>query len=107
MLHINYAKWDQTPQLLRLFAVEAPHARTRERYQALYEITQGVSAREVARRSGREDETVQRWVHSYNQGGPLRLIYRRSGGRPPFVPSWPQRLPSNSNARSSGIVNPP
>jgi hypothetical protein len=40
--------------MLRLFAVEAPHARTRERYQAVYEITQGLSASEVARRSGRE-----------------------------------------------------
>jgi hypothetical protein len=107
MLHVNYDKWDQTPAMLRLFAVEAPHARTRERYQAVYEITQGLSASEVARRSGREDETVQRWVHSYNEGGPERLIYRRSGGRPPFARSWPPRWPSNSNERSSATANPP
>ena len=85
MLRVNLEKWNHTPDALRLFAVHAPHERTRERFLALYDITQGLCAAAVAVQIGREDETVQRWVHLYNQEGPESLVYRRSGGRPPFV----------------------
>ena len=87
MLQIHTQKWNQTPEFLRLFALETPHIRTRERFLALYDISQGHSATAVAARLGREDATVQRWVHLYNERGPEALAYRRSGGRPPFVRS--------------------
>lgn len=87
MLRVNHQKWDHTPDHLRLFAVEAPHRRTRERFAALYEITQGNNATQVARQIGRTDETVHSWVHTYNEAGPQALIYGRPGGRPPFVRS--------------------
>jgi hypothetical protein len=40
MLRVDHARWDQTPADLRELAMSAPHPRTRERFLALYEITQ-------------------------------------------------------------------
>ena len=85
MLRVNYHKWGHRLDDLRLFAVEAVHPRTRERFLALYDIARGRSAARVARLIGREDETVHSWVHRFNHQGAPALIYRRSGGRPPFV----------------------
>ena len=87
MLHVDCARWAQTPEDLRHLALSARHARTRERALALYEITQQSCATRVAERIGRHPQTVMGWVHAYNQHGPEALIYRRTGGRPPFVPT--------------------
>lgn len=85
MLQIAYERWDQSPEDLRMFAQEAPHRRTRERFLALYEITQGKNATQVAQQIGREDETVHTWVHRYNELGAQALVFKRCGGRPPFA----------------------
>jgi hypothetical protein len=45
MLRVDHARWDQTPVDLRRLATSAPHPRTRERFLALYEITQEGSVR--------------------------------------------------------------
>ena len=39
VLRVDYARWGQSPQDLRSLALSAPHARTRERALALFEIT--------------------------------------------------------------------
>jgi transposase len=95
MLIVNYAKWGHKLSDLRMFAQDAPHHRTRERFLALYDIARGKSATRVARLIGRNDETVHGWVHQYNKRGTQALIYRRTGGRPPFVRRSPQRLPTS------------
>src|SRR5215210_608262 len=64
--------------------MSAPHARTRERALALYEITHGCCATRVAARTGRHPQTVMGWVHAYNAQGPDALGFRRTGGRPPL-----------------------
>jgi hypothetical protein len=81
---VDYARWGQTPEGLRSLALSAPHARTRERALALFEITQGRCATRVAGRTGRRAHTVMDWVHAYNQGGPDALAFRRTGGRRPL-----------------------
>ena len=48
MLRVEYARWDQTPADLRELAMSASHPRTRERFLALYEITQESCATRVA-----------------------------------------------------------
>jgi hypothetical protein len=58
MLRVDYARWDQTPEHLRHLALSAPHARTRERALALFDITQHSCATQVARRTGRRAHTV-------------------------------------------------
>src|SRR3954465_9584164 len=78
------ARWGQTPEDLRHLALSAPHARTRERAWALFDITPHRCGAPVAVRTGRRAHTVMDWVHAYNQGGPDALTFRRTGGRRPF-----------------------
>jgi Homeodomain-like domain len=106
MLKVDCAKWGHGPEDLRLFAQEAAHARTRERFLALYEITQGRTATHVAAATGRHDETVHQWVHRYNQDGPLALLYARTGGRPPFALNSPKRSVSRCCKPSSTWGSP-
>jgi hypothetical protein len=84
VLRVDCARWGQTPEDLRHLALSAPHARTRERALALFDITQHRCATQVAARTGRRAHTVMDWVHAYNRGGPDALVFRRTGGRRPF-----------------------
>jgi hypothetical protein len=88
MLSVDHARWGQTPEDLRRLAMSAPHRRTRERFLALHEITQeSRGATHVAMRAGRHPQTVMGWLRTDNAHGPDALIYRRTGGRPPFAPA--------------------
>jgi hypothetical protein len=106
MLRVDYQKWDQNVDDLRLFAIEAPHPRTRERFAALYDVAQGINATQVARQLTREDETVHRWVHTYNSRGPLALIFKRPGGRPPFARRSRPRFRTNWTKPSDKLPSP-
>src|SRR4051794_39040009 len=85
MLRVESARWGQTPADLRELAMSASHPRTRERFLALYEITQESCATRIAERTRRHPQTVMEWLHLYNTGGPEALTYQRTGGRPPFA----------------------
>ncbi len=85
MLTINLERWHHSPDRLREAALNANHPRTRERLLALYEITQGKHATQIGRETGRHPQTIMDWVHRYNQSGLQALVYRRTGGHPPFV----------------------
>jgi transposase len=81
--------------------MSAPHRRTRERFLALYEITQESCATRVAERTHRHPQTVLEWLHLYNTRGPEALAYQRTGGRPPFArrsrpPLARQSVPPNA-----------
>ena len=82
MLKVNTACWQQTPEMLRDQALNASHPRTRERFLALYEISQGESATQVAWQTQRNPQTVMSWVHRYNSSGPESLTFRHTGGHP-------------------------
>jgi hypothetical protein len=87
VLRVDYERWGQRSEDLHDLAVTAPHARSRERFLALYEMTAvGSSATRVAIRIGRHPQSVMQWVHLYNAGGPEAVSYHRTGGRPPFAP---------------------
>src|SRR3954454_5501386 len=89
VLRVDYARWGGTAEDLRHVALSAPHARTRERALALFDITQHSCATQVAMRTGRRAHTVMDWVHAYNQGGPDALVFRRTRRRPPcFARCW-------------------
>ena len=100
MLRVEYARWGQSPEDLRSLALSAPHARTRERALALFEITQGRCATRLAGRTGRHPQTVMGWVHAYNAQGPDTLAFRRTGGRRPFFAHSAQ---PNSARRSAPL----
>jgi hypothetical protein len=105
MVGIEFAKWGQTVEDLRRASLEAPHARTRERFQALYLVASGqFNATTCAAHIGRQDETVLGWVHRYNAHGPDAVAYRRTGGRAPLLrrPKWHRSsTPSRTSNRSS------
>jgi hypothetical protein len=103
MLRVDYERWGQTPQDLRQVATSAPHSRTRERFLALYEITQSSCATRVAPRTHRHPQTVMEWLHLYNTRGPEALAYRRTGGRRPFF----VRVAPPNSARSSVRLSAP
>ena len=87
MLRLTIEAWDQGVDDLRRLAIDAPHPRTRERFQALFMIASGAAnASAWAKQTGREDETILGWVHRYNAAGPQAMAYRRTGGAPPFCP---------------------
>jgi len=86
MIKLDLAKWNQSPDDLRQEATNAAHARTRERFLALYELAQqGRGASAMARRVGRHLQTVIRWAHLYNEAGPQALVFEHTGGVPPFL----------------------
>src|SRR3982751_4550382 len=58
VIRVDCARWGQTPEDLRHLALSAPHARTRERALALFDITQHRCASQVAGRTGRRAHTV-------------------------------------------------
>lgn len=86
MLKVDYVRWNQSKELLRIEALAAEHPRTRERLIALYEISEGKSATKVGKQSNRNPQTVMEWVHRYNKEGLKAVKYQRSGGRKPFFP---------------------
>jgi hypothetical protein len=51
----------------------------------LYEIgSEQTSANRWAEANGYQIETVLRWLHGYNAGGPEAVVYQRTGGRRPL-----------------------
>lgn len=105
MVRVDLAKWGQTPEDLRRLSLQAAHRRTRERFLALSQIADGAdNATTWAARYGRQDETVMKWVHTYNEKGPDALTYRRTGGGAPLLRPQklrPSSMPSNLPSRST------
>jgi hypothetical protein len=54
-LRVDHARWGQTPTDLRRLSMSASHPRTRERFLALYEITQESCATELRHARCRAD----------------------------------------------------
>jgi Homeodomain-like domain len=92
MLRIEHEKWNQSLADLYDRAVKAPHARTRERFMALYEIAgRGTNPTSWAAEIGRHSQSVQSWVHAYNEHGPDVLTFRHTGGWVPLFVRRPAR----------------
>src|SRR4051794_41987144 len=70
MLRVDCGRWGQTPDDLRRLALNAPHARTRQRALALYDMAQRSCATQGAARTRRHPQTVMGGVHAYHPPGP-------------------------------------
>src|SRR3954452_15594459 len=105
MLRVESARWGQTPADLRRLATSAPHPRTRERFLALYEITQESCATRIAGRTHRHPQTVMAWLHLYNTRGPEALTYQRTG--PPFARRSKPALARRVRAAQRSAAAPP
>lgn len=86
MLTVEYSRWGQAPDILRVLGLNAEHPRTRERFLALYAICGDKNASQVGRETGRNPQTVMAWVPRYHTVGPAALVYQHTGGRLPFLP---------------------
>lgn len=86
MVRPDFEKWEQSAAEMLRLTREAEHERTRERCLALYMIgTERTNATRWAEETGRQDVTVQSWVHSYNAQGMEGILYEHTGGRTPFL----------------------
>jgi transposase len=92
-----------TPADLRELAMSASHPRTRERFLALYEITQESCATRVAAQARRHPQTVMEWLHLYNT--PEALVYQRTG--PPLCPEIEAGLGETVRAAQRSAATPP
>jgi len=105
MVRVEMSRWEQTLEDLRRLALQAAHPRTRERFLALAQIADGTdNATSWAARFGRQDETVLKWVHTYNAKGPDALTSRRPGGDAPLLrpkKPRPSSMPSTSPSHST------
>ena len=61
----------------------APVPRERERWYALWLLTQGWTAQATAEALERDPHTIGRWLAAFGEGGPTALIFEQSGGAPP------------------------
>jgi transposase len=82
MVRPDFEKWNQSPEDIRRLSIEAKHARSRERFQALYMIgSEQKNASQWAKEIKRQKQTVLAWMHDYNESGPDKIHYQHSGGR--------------------------
>ena len=82
MIRPDFQKWAQNAEDVRRLSIEAEHARSRERFQALYMIGTGqANASQWAKQIKRRKQTVLGWVHRYNESGSAGIKYQHSGGR--------------------------
>jgi hypothetical protein len=62
---------------------EAPTARERERWHAVWLVAQGLSAARAAALLERDPHTVGEWLSALAGGGPDALAFAQTGGPPP------------------------
>lgn len=77
------AQWRLTPTHLREQVYQASTPRERERWHALWLLSQGWSAAAVARALERDPHTIGAWVEEVRQHGPAALTFVHTGGPPP------------------------
>jgi transposase len=70
---------------LRTILRQAPCPRTRLRAQMILLSHQGYPVAEIARITGRSDDTVRRWLHRFRRRGCLGLREAPHPGRPPQI----------------------
>jgi transposase len=61
----------------------APTPRERERWHALWLLSRGWSAAQVAEALERDAHTIGDWVEDFRRQGPAGLAFEQSGGSPP------------------------
>lgn len=77
------AEWGLDEVIARDQMYRAPTARERERWHAIWLLSQGWSQAKVARALGRDPHTIGDWVHSFRSVGPAGIVFEQTGGSPP------------------------
>jgi transposase len=74
-------KWDVRAVRERMY--RAPTPRERERWHAVWLLTEGWSAAQVADALERDPHTIGEWLATFRQAGPAGLGFEHTGGSPP------------------------
>jgi len=77
------SRWQVDAAAVRARMYQAPTARERERWHAVWLALQGWSVAQVAEALGRDPHTVGYWLAEFGRGGPAGLTFRHTGGPPP------------------------
>ena len=76
-------QWQMGVKDLRRRMILAPTPRERERWYALWLLTQGWTAAATAEALERDPHTIGRWASAFGEGGPAALMFEQTGGSPP------------------------
>jgi transposase len=76
-------KWQLDAQAVRRLVYTAENARERERWHAVWLITQGWTAAQVAKALERDAHTIGEWMENLSEQGAEGLMFEQSGGSPP------------------------
>lgn len=76
-------KWQLDVPIVRNRVYAAETSRERERWHAIWLMTQGWSAAQVAKALERDAHTIGEWIQSFDEKGPVGLTFEQSGGPPP------------------------
>jgi transposase len=82
--------WQLDMRAVRERMYRAPTPRERERWHALWLLSQGWSAVQVAEALERDAHTIGDWVADFERAGPAGMAFEQTGGPPP---------PSNRSSR--------
>jgi transposase len=76
-------KWQLDTQAVRRLVYTAENARERERWHAVWLMTQGWTAAQVAKALERDAHTIGEWMENLSEKGAEGLMFEQSGGSPP------------------------
>jgi transposase len=76
-------KWQIDQSDVRRSMYQAPTARERERWHAIWLLSQGWNCQTVAQALERDCHTIGAWLTAFGQNGPRALAFQQSGGSPP------------------------
>ena len=77
------SSWGLDEAIARDQVYRAPTARERERWHAVWLVSQGWSAARVARALDRDPHTIGDWLTAFRTTGPAGIVFEQTGGSPP------------------------
>lgn len=82
-IHATLKHWQLDDKAVRERMYRAPTPRERERWHAIWLLTRGWAANEVAEALERDAHTIGDWVADLEESGTTGLTFERTGGSPP------------------------
>ncbi len=77
------AQWQLDVGEVRNRMYQAPTSRERERWHAIWLLSQGWTGQTVAEALERDCHTIGAWLSAFRQAGPTALAFQQTGGSPP------------------------
>lgn len=77
------ARWQLDVKAVRERMYSAATPRERERWHAMWLLSRGWSANQVAEALERDAHTIGAWVEDLGEKGPSGLTFEQTGGSPP------------------------